>query len=431
MVKSSIELVDDLLDKFDGNKRAVMSLYPKLFEQGLVNVKPISWERRVHEQYNIWVNKNKYKIEQQKQENGYHLQNIVDEQKEILEKEVIDIEQKPEKEKEGIKHLKHKIKILEKELNHYRRKNYLAKKIINSISKEIPNVIKDEVNININVNILSKNRLNNILAFSDLHFGEIVFKEQVNNMNEYNTEIAKKRVYKLFIKNLKTVKYTGADIFYLFMLGDLLTGIIWEELKENSEKPITVLLLDLYKFLISLIDEYKSNFDKVIIAGVVGNHGRLEKQKKFKNKGVESFEYILYKMIEEYYRKEDNIEVITTESPSNIISVDEMKWYIAHGDGFRGGNNFLGLPAQTASRDLQKEMNMYFKTDQSFDAVIIGHFHNAGVVHSIFNKPLIFNPSIIGATEHSLNEYHNSFYPSQYSFITDEKEIKYKSLIKL
>lgn len=326
--------------------------------------------------------------------------------------------------------LKDKINKLKKEIHYLHKNRFENKEVINSLRSDI-NTFESGDTFNINVNIKTvNNNLNNILLLSDLHYGETVVGKHINNINNYDCDIAKKRLVKLFTENLKICKYTGSNKLYIFMLGDILSGIIHEELLENSEKTITELIVDLFSFFSKLLLEYSKEFDFINISCVVGNHGRLG-DVKFKNKAQTNFEYIFYKFLEDKFINDKKIKINVSESPVMICDVDKLRCKIEHGDNYRTGGNFLNLPLMAISRDSIKEKTMLTKANLPYDITFMGHYHTPAISWGLDNTINVINPSIIGGNEYSVNKLHSAFRPSQFSLISDEKEIKNFRLIYL
>lgn len=356
-------------------------------------------------------------MEKDKQDNGIELGN----------KEVHKLKAMLNQAKETISALKDENEVLLKN-------SLTAENMLNTLKENIKNIPQNNIHINMPVSSVTKNKtgLNNILLFSDLHYGETVNPLNINNINEYNLTIAKERVIKLFTENLKNCKYHGASNFYLMMMGDMLSGVIHDELLETNQDVIANLILDLYHFLTELIEDYAKNFDKVEIHCVSGNHGRITQDYKFKNKAQNNFEYIMYKFIEDYFKnKKMNVMVSVSESDSKLVTIQQLKILVEHGDSHKGGNGFNLMPYNTLARDVQKDVSIFQRMGIDYDIQVLGHFHVAGQAYTAGDKLIIFNPSIVGANEYSLGKLHSAFPASQYSLITDEKELKYTRLIRL
>lgn len=75
------------------------------------------------------------------------------------------------------------------------------------------------------------------------------------------------------------------------LAGDMVSGIIHDELKETNEYAITETLV----YYVEQVAVYKvtcSEYDKISIPCVVGNHGRLTPKVKYKGSVKDNFDYL-------------------------------------------------------------------------------------------------------------------------------------------
>jgi hypothetical protein len=119
-----------------------------------------------------------------------------------------------------------------------------------------------------------------VAVLSDWHVEEKVDPKTVNDLNEFNLGIAEKRIEKATkaILRLTEIERGGRDIpiLILAILGDLMTGYIHEELREENELSPTQTILWLKTRLSKLINTIRKegNFDHILIPCSIGNHGR-------------------------------------------------------------------------------------------------------------------------------------------------------------
>jgi len=179
------------------------------------------------------------------------------------------------------------------------------------------------------------------LFISDIHFDEYVDPAQIGYVNEYNREIATKRIQHVFKTAINILmnfmahpKYDG---IILALGGDLLSGNIHEELAETNEAPILASLLQLtdllYEGILGLVEVFK----KVQINCVVGNHGRLHKKPRAKNRVFDNFEWLIYQTLAKRLKDEDRVTFLIPDGPDCVFKVYDMTFLLTHGDQFRGG----------------------------------------------------------------------------------------------
>lgn len=330
---------------------------------------------------------------------------------------------------------------MQKELNAARRtikdmqaSDYEKRRLISEVRTALENCTPDKFIIKVEKISArrGKNKFYNILPLSDIHWGEVVRSRDVNGLNEYNIDISKQRHIELFKKNYEYAQAFGCEELNIFMLGDIFSGGIHEELAETNEKQITLCIAEYYKFITGLIDAYKGCYKKVRIHCVVGNHARTTQKVQFKNKGINNFEYILYAFMENYYNKSsDNVTVIFGDSPVLFTDVGSQTWKLEHGDRYKGGSAFVS-PLSTTVRDNFKEQAIFATIGQKFDAVMMGHWHIGGIWYLPgTTTPVYLNPSLIGPGEYSVHNLHSAFPASSFTFITDGVKVVDQRLIDL
>lgn len=329
---------------------------------------------------------------------------------------------------------------LQRELTEYKRKlkdmqaaDYEKRQFIESLREELSAVRPDRFTIKVDqVPVKTKGKFYNILPLSDIHWGEIVKPADINGLNEYDIEISKNRHIELFKRNYEYAQSFGCEELQIFMLGDIFSGNIHDELRENNEMPITKCISKYYSFICGLIDAYKGLYKNVHIHCVVGNHARTTQKFQFKNKGVDNYEYILYTFLEDHYNNSnDNVTVHLGESVVHFADVGEQRWKLEHGDRYKGGSAFVS-PLSTTVRDNFKEQAIFAAIGQTFDAVMMGHWHIGGIWYLPgTSTPVYLNPSLIGPGEYSVHNLHSAFPASSYSFITNGHKVVDQRLIDL
>ena len=234
-----------------------------------------------------------------------------------------------------------------------------------------------------------------ISALSDVHIEEPVVKSVVSGLNEYNLEIATKRLELYFKRLLFMVNQSrraGYQIntLVLAFLGDFITGYIHEELEEanNLTPPQASLLVEelLIKGLKLLSEDGK--FIKIIVPCTPGNHGRTTKKKRFTTGYKNSYEWLMYNNIQKILKesgKYENIELIIPESEFIYMNLFGYINKFSHGDHFKyqGGIGGIEIPLK---KWLLRE-NTVIKTDMSW----IGHWHQ----YIVLNKVRV-NGALIG-----------------------------------
>lgn len=247
----------------------------------------------------------------------------------------------------------------------------------------------------------SKNETHGIpcLFLSDIHFDEYVDPAQINYVNEFNRDIATKRLQHTFNTSIDILfnrtKNPVYDGFVLALGGDLLSGNIHEELAETNEDSIMRSLLALTDILIDGVELHLKYFKRIFIPCVVGNHGRLHKKPRAKNKVFDNYEWLVYQFMARHFKNDDRVTFLIPDGPDAHFRIYDQGFLLTHGDQFRGGNAIAGIfsPLMLGFHRKQKKQA---SVNKSFDVMMVGHFHQ--YVHT---NQLVINGSVKGADEFS------------------------------
>lgn len=216
------------------------------------------------------------------------------------------------------------------------------------------------------------------LLCSDWHWGETVEARQVNYVNAFNKDIAERRWKRMVEKtiNLMLVHMAKPKYDYLCfpLLGDMLSGNIHEELRENNWAPISICIIEFRDMLIWAIDEFLNAFKKVYLPCVTGNHGRMDRKPRYKNATYDNYEFILYEMLRHHYKGNKAVHFEVADSSELLYQVCNTRYLAVHGDGFKGGSGIAGaLSPMMIGRARKKESAM--ATNRPFDCMVHGHWH--------------------------------------------------------
>ncbi|MDX1728140.1 MAG: winged helix-turn-helix transcriptional regulator [Pseudoalteromonas tetraodonis] len=257
-----------------------------------------------------------------------------------------------------------------------------------------------------------------VLFLSDVHYSETVYPMQIGGVNNYSEETADNRLEHTFktaidltIGQFKKPEFDG---FILALGGDMLSGNIHEELSESNESPINVAVYKLQDRLIAGIELLKEHFRNVYIPCVVGNHGRLTRAYKAKNKVYDNYEYVLYHNLYRHYRDDVSVTVDVSDEADILFKVYDKTFLMTHGDQFRGGNGIAGV-LMPIKRGGYKKKAKHSSINKPFDIMMVGHFHQY-----IHDNTVILNGSVKGYDEYAYNGNFDFEEPQQAFFIVNK-----------
>ena len=245
------------------------------------------------------------------------------------------------------------------------------------------------------------------VLMSDWHCEETVTAARVNQLNEFNLEVAEQRIHELFerIVVLTAIQRMGTNIDTLvtFILGDLITGFIHEELLETNAFTPAEAVVWLAPRIRAGFDFLKKEgcFKRIIAPCCVGNHGRTTIKRRVKTQATNSFEWILYHMLAQSI---DGVEWIIPKGLHTFVEIYDKTIRAHHGDAFsyQGGVGGITIPVNKGIAQWDKSRRV--------DLDVFGHWHQ-----TIFGQKWICNGSLIGYNEFAL-QIKADFEPPQQSF---------------
>lgn len=259
-----------------------------------------------------------------------------------------------------------------------------------------------------------------VLNFSDTHVGELVDAQDTMGLAEYNFDIFKQRVQYLAdtIMNLTKNKLSGYRFkkLWLNMLGDMVSGLIHDELVEYGDSTIIEWVFGGALIISQFVMELAQLFPEIEVTCVVGNHGRFHRKKRFKKRYI-NWDYILYELVATYCRDQKNVKF---DIPKSFFTVKNIKGYnflIIHGDDV---NSWNGIPFYGIDRMARNFNELLRKSGKSFDYICLGHFHRTGLLDNT-NGCIMLNSSVIGGNEFSIGALGQANEPKQLFFGMHEK----------
>jgi predicted phosphodiesterase len=242
------------------------------------------------------------------------------------------------------------------------------------------------------------------LVLSDWHWGERVNKDCVNGLNEYNAVIADRRASRVFDKSLVMLDPTPGkyDALVLPFLGDMLSGVIHEELVATNDGSVLDSLLSLLTKLESGLVTYAQHFPMVQVVATYGNHGRMDRRKTHKAQSSLNYETLVFRLLERNLKARMgdscNVHFKIATASDVTVQVYDKTYLLTHGDQFDSN------PGNTLERvragDAAKRKRAHDAKQPVHDVLICGHYHQYQAVGNI-----ITNGSLVGYNEYA---YHSN-----------------------
>lgn len=260
-----------------------------------------------------------------------------------------------------------------------------------------------------------------LLFTSDLQYGEVILADELDGVNEFNTEIARRRYRQLIHSTIDIcMNYRHSERYPGIILlrgGDSISGDIHDELIQTNEVPSTMQVAELFEEEREGIRQLKKVFGKVQVLSVPGNHGRLTKKPVAKKYVEWNFDHLLTLMLERAFDGDKDVTFTHPKSGDIYFDVFGTKLLLTHGDriGSRGGQGFIGASA-TVGRGSKKTRDAYATLGKRVDWLLMGHFHEFMVLPST-----IVNGSLPGYSEFAAANRMRPEAPSQALFFIDSQ----------
>lgn len=258
------------------------------------------------------------------------------------------------------------------------------------------------------------------LMLSDLHFGEVVFANQVNGVNSYSTETAKKRLTRVVHGAVKLLRQTLAPGHFGGMVvvlgGDMVEGVIHDEIRDTVDETVMQAVITLHDELVPHLKALCDEFGQLHVPCVAGNHGRLDRKPRQKNGPALNFDWLLYQFIartigaDAKYRNRITFQI--PEGYECSYRVHGLRYMLTHGDAFKGGSGITG-PLLPWMRGSLKASKSYSAMGMPFDVMLMGHWHQLRYLRSI-----VVNGSLVGYNEYASKNHFDYEQPQQALWIT-------------
>lgn len=236
---------------------------------------------------------------------------------------------------------------------------------------------------------------------SDWHVGATVDPRTVNGLNEFNPDIAEKRVKNFFANGLKLVRKerqnVTIDTLILWLGGDLIENYLRNEnMESNSMSPVQEALFA-KSLIIGGLEMLKADgqFKRIVVPCSYGNHGRTTEKKQISTGHRNSYEWALYKELERTYQNDPVIQIQVADGIFNYVEVFGRLLCFSHGDHtkYNGGIGGLTIPLIRSVHRANATRRAYLHA--------FGHYHQW--MPFAASNGFLVNGSILGINAYALS----------------------------
>lgn len=248
-----------------------------------------------------------------------------------------------------------------------------------------------------------------LLILSDQHVGEVVSEAETGGLGRYDMSVFRYRLEFLAerVQRIAREHQPHLRVLNIGCLGDTISGMIHEELSETNEGNAVDMSLAAAHLHAQFLLDLLQTFERVDTWWITGNHGRTGKRYRFKERYL-SWDYIIAQHVRALLRNEPRVRFTIPRSFWTVAVVRGQRLLFLHGDQIR---SWQSIPFYGMQRAVGELMTL-LRRRGGFDAIIMGHFHNVGILDRS-DVELIVNGSMKGPDEFSIGALFQGSRPKQ------------------
>lgn len=217
-----------------------------------------------------------------------------------------------------------------------------------------------------------------VLQLTDLHYGEVTQKDEVDGFGEFNPAVAERRLNRLgevILKKTLTQR-AGYNVPHLHILGtaDYISGDIHRELSVTNAFPCPVQAVGIGYILGGLVAGLAPHFETVTCDMLtLDNHGRITVKYQHAEGGLNNWSYVVAEVMKQHLARLPNVKVNVHAKPAALVPIGSERYLLIHGHQIKGwaGVPYYGFDRRVAMESV-KRMGI---EEQEFTKMVVGHFH--------------------------------------------------------
>lgn len=247
----------------------------------------------------------------------------------------------------------------------------------------------------------ARGRAAGLIHISDLHTGEVVRREEIGGLNEYNPDVFRRRLRRMFAAAIEILPRWASDCslegVVVALNGDLISGDIHDEIRRTnaltSHEQVALAADELAAGISMVADK----FGAVLVTVTPGNHGRTTEKTHAKRMAALSYDTMIGSILTRQFAGDDRIVVNISSGPDILFPIFGWSILQTHGDsmGTGGGQGFAG-PELPIVRGGKKIKLSGFAAGERYDVILSAHYHTSSNPGTV-----LANGSIVGYNEYA------------------------------
>ena len=261
-----------------------------------------------------------------------------------------------------------------------------------------------------------------VAMLSDLHAGEVVEKEAVAGLGEYNWQRFRERLglwtqVVIDLSEDKRREKHKLDTLTVLLDGDIVSGEIHDDTaRTNALGPISTTAAT-SQLVGHALAQLSRHFESVHVSCTVGNHGRLDRKPRHKEAVERNWDWLTFHMTKQHLAAQPHISWEIPTAKHIVTPVLNERILHMHGDGIP---SWLNFPRYGIDRVTKRMRETLQSVEQYFTVVCMGHFHTSEKMDTPAG-PIYVNGSFPGVTEFGLQRMHSALPPKQWLLTIHEE----------
>jgi hypothetical protein len=222
---------------------------------------------------------------------------------------------------------------------------------------------------------ISRGSATAVLCCNDWHVEGCITRESVDGANEFDLEVAARRIDRTWQKALYLLEFarkiSNIRDLVVWLGGDLINGAIHEELEESNFLGPAEAVMFVQDHVATGIDLLlkEAKADGVTVVTSYGNHGRTTRKRRIATGYRHSWEWLAYQNLARHYRRAPKVGFKVEEGYHNWLAVQGCDVRFHHGDAVRFGGGVGGVTIPLRKKIAQWNKRRSARYD------VLGHFH--------------------------------------------------------
>lgn len=242
-----------------------------------------------------------------------------------------------------------------------------------------------------------------VLVGSCWHIGETINKQEMGGLNEYDFDVFARRLQYVIDKTISyTVRNMQAHAFeevQVLLTGDMVSGIIHDELEASNQLNIVEQAHLGALVTAQALLELARAFPRVVVTGVVGNHGRVKHAKYYKHKQTVNWDFVFYQTLALLLRNQKNVQFHIPMSFWAGVEIQGHNFLVMHGDIIKSWGS---IPFYGINRAVARWVEIQSSVDKFFEYFVFSHFHTKAILQGVRGER-IMNASLKGGDEYAVD----------------------------